>query len=101
MACSQKPAPLRWTRAVPEEPRHPAAELRGLVRLNGEPAADTRELIVRLVDGKAHLLRLSFVLDAKGSLLVRSGLSASDVIVRAPSSEIAEGAELGAAAAAH
>ena len=46
-----EPAPLRWTRAVPEEPRHPAAELRGLVRLNGEPAADTRELIVRLVDG--------------------------------------------------
>ncbi|MBI5255770.1 MAG: methylcrotonoyl-CoA carboxylase [Burkholderiales bacterium] len=45
-----EPAPLRWTRAVPEEPRHPAAELRGLVRLNGEPAADTRELIVRLVD---------------------------------------------------
>lgn len=61
----------------------------------------SQDEVVALVDGKAHLLRLSFVLDAKGSLLVRSGLSASDVIVRAPSSEIAEGAELGAAAEAH
>jgi hypothetical protein len=51
------------------------------------------------VDGKAHLLKLSFTLDAKGSLLVRSGLRESDVIVRAPSSEITEGAELGAEAA--
>ncbi len=46
-----EPAPLRWTRAAAEEPRHPAAELRGLVRLNGEPAADAGELLARLVDG--------------------------------------------------
>jgi 3-methylcrotonyl-CoA carboxylase beta subunit len=45
-----EPAPLRWTRAAPEQPRHPTAELRGLVRLNGEPAADAGELLARLVD---------------------------------------------------
>ena len=59
----------------------------------------SQDEVVALVDGKAHLLRLTFVLDGQGSLLVRSGLAAGDVIVRAPSSEIAEGAELGAAVA--
>lgn len=59
----------------------------------------SQDEVVALVDGKAHLLKLSFTLDAKGSLLVRSGLRESDVIVRAPSSEITEGAELGAEAA--
>ena len=34
-----EPAPLRWTRAVPEEPRHPAAELRGLAEFIEERPA--------------------------------------------------------------
>ena len=59
----------------------------------------SQDEVVVAQGGKAHLARVVFTSAADGSLVVRSGVAVTDMLVEKPSSEIHEGDDLGAAAA--
>jgi RND family efflux transporter MFP subunit len=51
----------------------------------------SQDEVVVVKDSKAHLVRVSFSSDAKGSIFVRKGLDASDRVLARPRSEVKEG----------
>jgi RND family efflux transporter MFP subunit len=51
--------------------------------------------VVLRVGGKAHLVRVVFTQGEGGGIFVRSGITAADVVVINPSSEVREGDDLG------
>jgi RND family efflux transporter MFP subunit len=59
----------------------------------------SQDEVVVAIGGKAHLARVVFTTAADGSLVVRSGITATDTLVERPSSEVHEGDDLGTAQA--
>lgn len=58
----------------------------------------SQDEVAVLVNGRAKLTKIAFTTGPDGALLIRSGITAADAIVAAPSPEVKDGDELGPAA---